>query len=188
MPPVTRPTVRPVRAEEWREVKALRLLALRDPAAPIAFLETYEEAAARPDDFYRQRAEGASHGTGARQFVAEDGDGSWVGSVTVLVEEAGRDDFFGHRVERRQAQLVGVYLRPEHRGTGVLDALVSAAVAWAWSDPAITRVRLHVHESNARAAGAYRRLGFVASGVTLPTEADPALVERELVLARPTAP
>lgn len=109
---VTRPTVRSVRADEWREAKELRLSALRDPVAPIAFLETYERAAAQPDSFWPERTEGGAGGTRVRQFVAEGPDGSWTGTVTVLVEDEGADDAFGGTVERRQAHLVGVYVAP----------------------------------------------------------------------------
>lgn len=86
---VPRPAVRPIRADEWREVKELRLSALSDPAAPIAFLDTYERAAAKPDSFWRKRAGDAAEGTRVRQFVAEDGrDGAWTGSVTVQIGRA----------------------------------------------------------------------------------------------------
>ena len=43
-------TVRRVRADEWPQVRALRLDALRDPDAHLAFLETYETGAAVPDE------------------------------------------------------------------------------------------------------------------------------------------
>jgi hypothetical protein len=33
-------TIRPVRAHEWREIRALRLDALLDEVAPIAFLDS----------------------------------------------------------------------------------------------------------------------------------------------------
>ncbi|MBB1246684.1 hypothetical protein GL263_24485 [Streptomyces durbertensis] len=49
--------IRPVRPEEWPQVKELRLAALRDPAAPIAFLETYEEAAAISHEDRRKHLE-----------------------------------------------------------------------------------------------------------------------------------
>ncbi|MBQ0988443.1 GNAT family N-acetyltransferase [Streptomyces sp. F63] len=187
---VPRHAVRPIRAEEWREVKELRLLALKDPAAPIAFLDTYEQAAAKPDSFWQERAGGsAAGGTRVRQFVAEDGrDGTWTGTVTVLIEDAGGVDPFGTTVERRQAHVVGVFVRPEHRGSGVVDALFEAAVAWAWSVEDVTRARLYVHEDNARAERFYRRYGFTPSGVTVPVKGDPAKVERELVLDRPGTP
>ncbi|MGV9659897.1 GNAT family N-acetyltransferase [Streptomyces koyangensis] len=181
---VPRPTVRTVRADEWREAKELRLSALRDPVAPIAFLETYERAAAQPDSFWRERTEGGAGGTRVRQFVAEGPDGRWTGTVTVLVEDEGADDAFGGTVERRQAHLVGVYVRSECRGGGVIDALVEAAVAWSWSVADVTRARLYVHEENARAERVYQRCGFRRSGETVPMQGDPAKVEREMILDR----
>ncbi|MEU1558869.1 GNAT family N-acetyltransferase [Streptomyces scabiei] len=159
--------VRAVLADEWRDLRELRLAALRDPVAHLAFLETYEETAARPDSFWKERTEGVAEGApGRRQFVAEGGDGRWVGTVTVLVEEAGTRDFFGGTVERRQAHLVGVFLRDGYRGRGVGEQLFATAVEWA-RGVGVERVRLFVHEGNGRAAAFYRRNGFVGSGVTV---------------------
>jgi GNAT superfamily N-acetyltransferase len=180
--------VRPIRSDEWPQVKELRLLALQDPAAPIAFLETYERAVAEPESFWRGRAEGASGGTRVRQFVAEGPGGVWGGTVTVLVEEAGGEDVFGVPVRQRQAHLVGVFVRPEFRGSGAIDALFEAAVEWAVSVAEVARVRLYVHEDNVRAEGFYRRFGFVRSGVTAPMKDDPSKTEVEMVLDRPEVP
>lgn len=180
---VSHVAVRPIRAEEWPEVKELRLSALQDPAAPIAFLDTYERAAAEPDSFWQERAAGAADGTRVRQFVAEGRDGTWSGTVTVLIEEADDDEVFGGAVQQRQAHIVGVFVRPECRGSGVIDALFAAAVEWAWSVPDVARVRLYVHEDNARAERFYRRYGFVRSGETVPMKGDPSKTECEMVLA-----
>ncbi|MEV3860565.1 GNAT family N-acetyltransferase [Streptomyces sp. NPDC050095] len=174
--------VRAVRADEWRDVRQLRLDALQDPAAPIAFLETYEQALERPDSFWQDRAAGASHGTAARQFVAVAESGRWLGTVVTLVEEAGADDIFGYPVERRQAQLVGVFVRPEARGCGVTEALFTAASAWGFSLEGLERVRLHVHEDNARAEAFYRKFGFVRTGRVVPEPGDPSKVDYEMVL------
>ncbi|AZM57322.1 GNAT family N-acetyltransferase [Streptomyces sp. WAC 01529] len=182
---VLRNVVRPIRPTEWREAKELRLLALKDPAAPIAFLQTYEQAVAEPDSFWQERAEGAASGTRVRQFVAEDRDGGWSGTVTVLIEEAGCADVFGGAVQQRQAHIVAVFVRPEYRGSGVIDALFEAAVGWAWSVAEVARVRLYVHEDNVRAESFYRRYGFVPSGETIPMKGDPSKAEREMVLDRP---
>ncbi|WP_327132662.1 GNAT family N-acetyltransferase [Streptomyces sp. NBC_01343] len=179
--------MRAVRADEWEKVKELRITALNDPAAPVAFLETLEQARARPDEFWQDRAKGASHGRHARQFVAEAPDGQWAGSVTVLVEKAGAIDFFERAIEQTQGHLVGVFVRPEQRGTGLTEGLFAAALEWAWSleGPALERVRLFVHEENARAAAFYRRFGFRATGEVLPVPADPGAKELEYVLPRP---
>lgn len=184
--------IRPVRAEDWRKVRDLRLLALRDPAAPVAFLETYENAAAKPDEFWRDRARAsASPGGPVRQFVAEGPDGEWAGSVTVVIEEPGAGGGLGGGVWERQAHLVGVFVRAEHRGTGVTEALFSAAVDWARAPEGegagVERVRLFVHEANPRAEAFYRKFGFVPSGEVVPVPGDPAAREREMVLARSAA-
>ncbi|WP_203617177.1 GNAT family N-acetyltransferase [Streptomyces bauhiniae] len=155
--------VRAVRAEEWGDVKRLRLDALRDPVAHLAFLETYEDAAARPDSFWQERA---AQGSGVRQFIAEAPGGEWAGSVTVLLEKAGSEDWAGYAVERRQGHVVGVFVRPEHRGNGLIQQLLDAGVAWAWEQGA-ERARLFVHADNPRAQGAYLRAGFKPTGLVV---------------------
>ncbi|MET8802610.1 GNAT family N-acetyltransferase [Streptomyces sp. NPDC004546] len=178
--------IRAIRPDDWPRVKELRLDALRDPIAHLAFLETYEEGAAKPDSFYRERAErSAEEQSVARQFIAEAPDGIWAGSVTVLIEEAGMTDWAGHAVERRQGHVVGVFIRPEHRGNGLIKALFDAGVAWA-RERGAERVRLLVHEENARAQGAYRKVGFAPSGVVVPHVRDEAQNEVEFVLEWPS--
>ncbi|MGW6710755.1 GNAT family N-acetyltransferase [Streptomyces sp. NPDC054956] len=178
--------IRPVRADEWTKVKALRIAALNDPAAPVAFLETVEQAEGRTDEFWQERTVGASEGRRVRQFVAEAPDGEWNGTVTVLVEDAGTTDIFDGAIEQTQGHLVGVFVRPGQRGTGLTEALFAAALEWAWSleEPALERVRLFVHEDNARAGAFYRRFGFRASGTVVPMPTDPSAKELEYVLGR----
>lgn len=120
--------IRPVRAGEWQLVKELRLAALRDPVAPVAFLETYEQGVERPDAFWRERAAGSSEtGDGEkRQFVAVAPDGSWAGSVTVLIERPDAEVPFGTAADVHQAHVVGVFVRPEARGGGVAEELFRA--------------------------------------------------------------
>ncbi|EFL16485.1 GNAT family N-acetyltransferase [Streptomyces sp. C] len=179
--------IRSVRADEWQKVKELRLAALSDPAASMAFLETVEQAAAKPDAFWQDRAAGAAEGVHVRQFVAEAPDGRWDGSVTVFVEAAGDSDFLEQVVEADQGHVVGVFVRPEQRGSGLTDALFAAALEWVWArkEPVLDRVRLFVHGDNERAAGFYRRFGFRASGLVIPKPGDPTAKEHEYVIARP---
>jgi hypothetical protein len=47
--------IRSIRADEWPAVKELRLRALRDPLAHLAFLETYDDAVGRPDSYWQER-------------------------------------------------------------------------------------------------------------------------------------
>ncbi|MFF0296846.1 GNAT family N-acetyltransferase [Kitasatospora sp. NPDC004614] len=177
--------IRATTAEDWRSVKHLRLDALRDPVANIAFLDTYEAAAARPDEFWQDRAAGGGELL-ARQFVAERADGGLDGAVTVLVERAGRQDVLGGQIEADQAHLVGVFVRPEQRGSGLARALFDAAIAYAdgLDDPKVSRVRLYVHQDNERAEAFYRKIGFTRSGQSVPVPGDESSVEHELVLDR----
>ena len=123
-------TVRRVRPDDWRSARALRLEALQDEAAGIAFLETYERAVAEPDEFYQGRTAGAADGDDVAQFVAVDGS-TWVGSVTVIAQRAGSLDYHGRPIERSRATVVGVYVRDEQRGSGLIDRLLEATAQWA---------------------------------------------------------
>ncbi|MFG2886661.1 GNAT family N-acetyltransferase [Streptomyces sp. NPDC048297] len=176
--------IRAIRADEWMAAKRLRLDALRDPVAHIAFMTTYEEAEAMPDSFFQERALASGEGApGARQFIAEAPDGTWVGSATVLLEKPGAEDWAGYPVDRLQGQVVGVFVRPEHRGRGLTEALLGAGAAWAWEQEA-ERVRLFVHENNTRAQAAYRKAGFVPSGVAVKFAKFEAEMDLEFVLER----
>ncbi|MFC4494729.1 GNAT family N-acetyltransferase [Streptomyces ovatisporus] len=146
-------TIRAVRSEDWERLRDLRLAALADPVASVAFNETYEKAAAQSNEFWQRRAEQGSRGLLAETFIGEDGadGGRWAGSVTVLDEGD-------------SAHIVGVYLRPDHRGTGLAELLFSAAEKWALERPFVTRMVLHVHEHNPRAEAFYRRVGYRRTG------------------------
>lgn len=168
--------VRRVRADEWRAVRDFRYQAVRDPDAAIAFLETSEGLDQRDDDFWRDRTSRAAQSDEAAQFVALDpaDSAAWIGSLTVLIRRADSSDHLGRRVERRRADVVGVYVQPAHRGTGAVDALLAAALDWA-GDAGVDVVALDVHADNARAQAAYRRFGFRPTGVTTPGPTGPEL-------------
>lgn len=169
--------VRRVRADDGARVRRLRIEAVGDPAASIAFLSTPEQERAHDDEFWRRRAADAAEGDDAAQFVAEAGD-EWVGTATVLVRATGTTDHTGRRVYTSRADVVGVYVRPSHRGSGVIDALFDAAADWA-AGLGLGRLTLDVHVDNARAQSAYRRNGFVPTGETFTGSIGP-----EMVMAR----
>ncbi len=154
--------VRRVRAEEWERVRDLRLDAVRDPLASIAFLHSYEAEAAHPDEFWQDRAANAAAGDAVAQFIAE-ADGEWIGTVTVIRWKAGDTDHHGRSVSDSRGDVVGVFVRPDNRASGTVDALLGAAADWARAlgDGALT---LDVHVDNARAQAAYRRAGFADTG------------------------
>lgn len=154
--------VRRIFATDADRVRALRLEALGDPVAGIAFLETRAQAELQPPSFWTDRAVGGALGDSAAQFIAESG-GSWVGTVTVLLPEPASVDDFGRVHPEKHSLLVGVYVAPEHRGSGLLEELVEAARAWARTR-GCDAMLLDVHEDNARARAAYERLGFAPTG------------------------
>jgi len=162
--------IRSLHAHEWREMRDLRLRALRDEAADIAFIDTFDSAVVRPDDFWQQRAAAASAEAGAlasaRQFVAITADGSWVGSVTVLIERTGDKDFEGLTIKRSAGAIVGVYVDDAHRGRGILQSLFKAAIDWV-RERGLDYARLYVHARNLRAHKAYEKAGFQRTGITL---------------------
>jgi RimJ/RimL family protein N-acetyltransferase len=170
--------VRRIRADEWRRVRELRLESTSDPDASMAFLETPQQVAARPEQFWRDRAQLGAGSETAAQFVAEVDDG-WVGSLSVIIRATGRKDHLGRFVDDRRAAVVGVYVNPAHRGSGAVDLLLAAAAEWA-AGLGLRRLSLDVHRDNHRAQGAYRRAGFVPTGETFTSVIGP-----ELVMARP---
>ncbi|MGY2129096.1 GNAT family N-acetyltransferase [Blastococcus sp. SYSU DS0617] len=174
----TRYAIRPVRAHEWREARTLRLAALADDVASVAFLTSHAEAAARSDEFWRDQTRGSSVDAGpaaaARLFVAVDQDGSWVGSVVALVERAGDTDAGGRRIEEPAGYVAAVYLAPEHRGRGLLGELLGAATGWL-RERGLPRARLFVHTENPRARRAYEKAGFRATGVQITAVNGPEL-------------
>jgi ribosomal protein S18 acetylase RimI-like enzyme len=53
-----------------------------------------------------------------------------------------------------------LYIKPEHRGRGLMEALIQKVRESARKNKALD-LRLYVHKNNARAIGAYRKSGFI---------------------------
>ncbi|MFE4976600.1 GNAT family N-acetyltransferase [Kitasatospora sp. NPDC056651] len=179
--------IRRVRTEEWQRLRDIRLDALLDPVAAVAFLETYEQAVARSDEFWQDRTTRAATDPHVAQIIAEAEDGRFLGTMTGLVEHPGGDGALeGDVIEVEQVHVVGVYVRPEARGTGLALDLIQAVQDWAWSltGPRIERVRLFVHEDNPRAEALYRKAGFERTGAVLPVPGGGPGRERELAVPR----
>lgn len=156
-------SVRRVRPDDWRGTRDLRLEALRDPMAHVAFLETVEQAEARPDEEWRSRAAAHAEGGASAQFLAATPDGAGetlIGSLAVIMRKAGVPDYFDRVPEVDLPTVVGVYVSPGGRGLGVIDALLTAASDWAVHS-GYRALTLDVHESNVPAIRAYQRAGFV---------------------------
>jgi predicted GNAT family acetyltransferase len=143
-------------------MRALRIEMLAD--APLAFLETLDEAVARPHDEFRRAVAARATGDEWAQFVADDG--------ARLVGHAGG-------LAARQpgtTLLVAVYITPAHRGTGLLARLVEAVAEWSRA-AGRRRLVLEVVTGNNRAIRAYERLGFVDTGERTPHPRIPVLTE-----------
>ncbi|MGF3055208.1 GNAT family N-acetyltransferase [Microbacterium sp. YY-01] len=181
-------TIRAIRSADWKEVRALRLHALQDEAAALAFLDSHADAAARPDSYWIERtvrsSEDAGVAAGARQFVAVAADGEWVGTTTVLIERKGDTDYFDGVVEQDGGHLVGVYIKPEYRAAGLITRLFASCTAWL-TGLDLSFVRLYVHEDNHRAQRAYEKCGFIRTGVV---QSGPHGNEVEMATSLPTPP
>ena len=167
---IGRLTVRRVRQEDWRDLRALRLEALED--TPLGFLETLADARAKPDaDWQARAARGAQDGDAFResfQVMAWDGAQPVANCLCFLRDGA--------------AWLGAVYVTPAYRGLGLLDTLSERCAEWA-RERGMSVLRLEVHEDNAPAQAAYERLGFRDTGERAPYPLPPG--GQELVLERP---
>ncbi|WP_329111551.1 GNAT family N-acetyltransferase [Micromonospora sp. NBC_01699] len=166
-----RPRVRRIRPTDAARMRALRLEMLAD--APLAFLETVAEAAARPHAEYASRVRQNAYGSQIAAFVAEPRsaypDGRFVG-------HAG-----GHAVHAEPGLTVifAVYLTPARRGTGLLADLIEGVAAWSRA-AGRPELLLEVVVGNNRAIRAYQRLGFEDTGVRLPHPRVPTLTELQM--------
>ena len=159
------PHVRRIRGDDWPQLRALRLEALAD--APSAYLELHADALEQGEGSWRRRAEGSSMGEDSAMFIAAEPSGEWIGMLGIYRDAPG------------EAQVVSVYVAPRGRGHGILARLLAEAEQWARS-VGLTRLRLLVHEDNARARTAYGRLGFAPTGQSFPHPRNGTRVEHEL--------
>jgi len=161
--------VRRIQSDEWEPFRRLRLEALKD--SPLAFVEQYEESLDEPEEFWRNRVH-LNATEDDRTTVVVVHDGRFIGKATCFVDPQVTDG--------RAAHLVGVYVTPTARGTGVAEAVVGAALRWAYEEAGADRVRLFVMETNERAAAFYRRLGFERTGHTMAYPPEPSYLEHEM--------
>ncbi len=145
-----RTEVRRVVPGDWPMLRDLRLEALRD--SPLAFCEAHADAAAKDEREWRYRATRGSVGGDSCQLFALH-DGVPVGTAVTFPDSG----------EQAVWWVAAVYVRPSGRGLGLLGRLVDRLADHAVARGA-RRLRLQVHEDNAPARAAYRRLGFRETG------------------------
>ncbi len=148
---------------DWRTLRRIRLHALAE--SPTSFGSTLAEEEAFGDDRWRGRAAGTE---GAQLFLAWCA-GAAVGIAGVLDEGDGT------------AQMVSVWVDPQHRGRGVGRALTQEALRFA-IEHGFACMRLWVTDGNAPARNLYENLGFSPTGNRQPLPSDPSMEEHELQL------
>lgn len=130
--------------DDWRELKTIRLEALRrDPAA---FSSTYADSVTRRDEDWRQRLANPD----AVTVVAR--------ALGVPIGMAGA--IFGADGERHVAMLFGMYVSASYRGQGVGRMLLRALIAEIVAQPEITTIRLWVTPTQQAARQLYASMGF----------------------------
>ncbi len=161
--------VRQLGPGDWATLRAVRLAALAD--SPDAFASTLAREQAFDEAEWRRRASRGS-------LVAWHGEDP-VGLVGMF-DRAGRA---AAAAESRTWELVAMWVRPDARGTGAADALVSAVVRAVKAADA-GKLVLWVAEDNARARAFYHRCGFRPTGTRQVFQRHDAssLKEEELVL------
>ena len=157
-------TVRRTTADEWREYRELRLEALLD--SPTNFGQTHEEALAMPDEVWQERAQHNATSTQQAFYVAlddTDPSGRLVGMWGVVQ----------HWTRPGVALIVGVYVRPEARGTDVARRLNQACIDFARTTDNKELI-LSVRDDNDRGRRFYEREGFTLTGFREPHSLDPS--------------
>jgi ribosomal protein S18 acetylase RimI-like enzyme len=136
--------VRRVRAEQWRELRDTRLLALSE--SPDAFETQYEEAVQRSEDWWIDWAARSAEGNRQAFFLAWDGEAP-LGILGAYVDEG-------------RCWLISMWTVPSVRRQGIGAALLQAAVAFA-REGRHTDLFLRVRVENAPARRLYKRSGFL---------------------------
>jgi ribosomal protein S18 acetylase RimI-like enzyme len=134
---------RRVEVDDWQRLRDIRLRALTTD--PKACLETAANARTFPDELWRERARPSDSNI---TFVHEL-DGAFDGMVSAFVAD-----------DPETAYLVGMWVAPELRGSGVASGLVECIIEWSRTQRR-SRIVLSVEGDNGRAARLYEKCGFV---------------------------
>jgi GNAT superfamily N-acetyltransferase len=143
--------VRKLSADDWKDLREIRLRALLD--APEAFFRTYEEEAAYDEDRWRGRLASTEHVS----LLAEL-DGRPVGVV-------GGGPASSDERDPAAVLMVSMWVKPASRGHGIAEALSDALADWSRAE-GYERLLLWVYDAAPRAAAFYRRAGFTPTGRT----------------------
>jgi ribosomal protein S18 acetylase RimI-like enzyme len=109
-------TVRTLTEDDWQTYRRVRLAALEE--SPEAFVATHEQESGYDEDFWRQRMRRSSR-------ILAEREGTVVGVVSVGSSSEQREDV---------AELFGLWVAPQDRGSGVAWKLVQAGADQARAD------------------------------------------------------
>lgn len=153
--------IRLTEAKDWMLLKKIRLAALLD--TPTAFAVSYQAAANYSDDQWKERASSV----GTEFWLAIEGDKP-VGMIGAGVSRAGRYN------------LIGMWVEPAARGSGVATKLVEA-VKFRAIEKGHDCVFLDVSPDNARALNFYLRQGFSFLDEWEPLESHPHITVQTML-------
>ena len=159
-------------ADQWESYRQVRLSALTD--SPEAYASTLEREQVFDEWTWRSRlSENGTFLATRHGVVAGTATGLFPGEQSSPGEQGG--------ATTRDRMLVAMWVLPDHRGTGVAQALVEAVVGWAREDGA-ERVLLSVVDTNEVGRRLYERMGFALTGRAEPLARDLSRSELELQL------
>jgi ribosomal protein S18 acetylase RimI-like enzyme len=158
---MTEVTVRSLGEDDWREFKAIRLAALRD--SPDAFAASVDDEEGFEEDFWRLRVRRSTRLVAVRLTGDGQAEGQAVGVVSL---GQGKDE------EGRVAEIFGLWVAPDARGTGVATKLVEASAERAKRDGR-THVSYWVGTDNGRAVAFASGIGFRPTDFRRPMRVTP---------------
>jgi ribosomal protein S18 acetylase RimI-like enzyme len=137
--------------QDWRDLRAIRLEALR--SEPAAYSSSYEETLARSDEHWQQRlaSDHSVHLLARAQSRPIGMVGGYLGS-----DEG----------DESVAVVFGMYVAREYRGRGIGRLLLSSLIDRLSAFPQISTIRLGVTETQDPARALYESMGFQVIGKT----------------------
>ena len=142
----------PLKADEWEDLKRLRITALTE--SPDSFSPTAESARAHDDDYWRRGAKRAAEADNFEMFIVRRN------GVGLGLASANRDDNgIGH--------IGAMWVDPMLRGQGVGARLFDTVVTHLRS-LGCTTIELSVTETNTAAIALYQSRGFLLTGTFEP--------------------
>jgi ribosomal protein S18 acetylase RimI-like enzyme len=146
-----RVTIRRVAADDWRELKRVRLAALATDR--VAFGSTLEAETAFGDEVWIERA---------RESATSDHRVTWV----ACAEDGRMLGMLGAHIEERGASLFGMWVDPAARGAGVGGKMLDALIGWLEVRHPAAPISLSVTPTLGAAVRLYESRGFASTGAS----------------------